>query len=77
MLLSTDYTCSLLFIALLSTINIKSIHSSGCSRIPERHGEKTPADGRFHIRILENTDKYKPGDRYTSESTSIYAFKLL
>lgn len=42
--------------------------SSRCSRIPEGYGAtKTPADGRFHIRILENTNKYVPGKTYTSK----------
>lgn len=38
-----------------------------CSRTPEGHGAlKTPADGRFHVRIAENTARYTPGLKYTS-----------
>lgn len=40
-----------------------------CSRTPVGHGpNKTPADGRFHVRISENTDKYTPGQTYTSKT---------
>lgn len=68
MLLSTDSTCSIFFIVLLLKTNIKLINSSKCNRTPEGHGAlQTPADGRFHIRILENTDKYTPGKTYTSK----------
>lgn len=45
-----------------------SLALSRCSRIPEGYGaSKTPADGRYHIRITENTNKYVPGKTYTSE----------
>lgn len=44
-----------------------------CSRTPDGHGaNKTPADGRFHVRISENTVKYTPGMTYTSECMCIY-----
>lgn len=39
-----------------------------CSRTPEGHGAmKSPADGRFHVRISESAAKYTPGKTYTSE----------
>ena len=38
-----------------------------CSRKPEGHGATdTPADGRFHIRISESSEKYTPKETYTS-----------
>lgn len=66
MFLSTDSICSTVFIVLM--FNIEIIHASKCNRTPEGHGaQQTPADGRFHIRILENTNKYTPGKTYTSK----------
>lgn len=39
-----------------------------CSRTPQGHGAtKSPSDGRFHVRISENTVKYTPGQTYTSK----------
>lgn len=66
----TDSTYSIVFTILLLNTNINLINASKCSRTPEGHGaSQTPADGRFHIRILENTEKYTPGKTYTSRST--------
>lgn len=49
-----------------------------CNRTPEGHGAvKTPADGRFHIRISENTAKYTPGKTYTSNKLFTCMFSLL
>ncbi|XP_037024402.1 spondin-1-like isoform X1 [Bradysia coprophila] len=74
MLLPTDSTCSIVFIILLLNTNVDLINSSKCNRTPEGHGAlKTPADGRFHIRILENTDKYTPGKTYTIKLEGIDA----
>lgn len=68
MLLATESACSIFVIVLVITTNIISINSSKCNRTPEGHGAlQTPADGRFHIRILENANKYTPGKTYTSK----------
>lgn len=57
----------MLWLVLIVNISLASA-STRCSRIPEGYGAtKTPADGRFHIRITENTSKYVPGKTYTSE----------
>lgn len=37
-----------------------------CDRSPEGSGaNKSPADGRFRLRISGNADKYVPGGSYT------------
>ncbi|KAG4072467.1 hypothetical protein HA402_004399 [Bradysia odoriphaga] len=65
MLLPTDSTCSIVFLILILNTNLNLINSSKCIRTPEGYGAlKTPADGRFRIRILENEDKYTPGKTY-------------
>lgn len=52
---------------LYSILNNTSV-AQKCNRTPEGHGAtKTPADGRFHIRISESTAKYTPGKTYTSK----------
>lgn len=69
MLPPTDSIYSIFLIVLLLKTNIASIKAR-CNRTPEGHGAlQTPADGRFHIRILENTEKYTPGKTYTSKLT--------
>lgn len=61
-----------LFTTTIILINISGLFFSStdaqkCNRTPEGHGAmKTPADGRFHIRIAENTARYTPGLKYTS-----------
>lgn len=40
-----------------------------CDRVPEGAGaNKSPADGRFRIRITGNPERYIPGEVYTSKS---------
>lgn len=58
------------FICIFASITfLYGTNAIKCLRTPEGHGAlKTPADGRFHIRISENTDKYTPGKTYTSKS---------
>ncbi len=68
MLLSTDSICSIFFMILLLKNNVILINSTRCSRIPDGVASpQTPSDGRFHVRILDNTDKYTPGKIYTSK----------
>lgn len=39
-----------------------------CDRVPEGAGaNKSPADGRFRIRITGNPERYIPGEVYTSK----------
>lgn len=46
-----------------------------CDRTPEGSGaSKSPADGRFRLRISGNPDKYVPGETYTSEYWLCYNF---
>lgn len=48
-----------------------------CSRTPEGRGAgKTPADGRFHVRISENTVKYTPGQMYTSKMKRVHTVQI-
>lgn len=42
---------------------------SKCDRIPENSTvNKSPADGRYKLRILGDPEKYIPGENYTSKS---------
>ncbi|KAJ6647455.1 Spondin-1 [Pseudolycoriella hygida] len=74
MFLSTDCIYSILFTLLLLKTNFKLMNAFKCSRTPEGHGaSQTPADGRFHIRIVENTNNYTPGKTYTIKIEGIDA----
>lgn len=59
---------TLFSILLLIISNIRHTYSVRCDRTPEGHGaSKSPADGRFRIRISGNPERYVPGEVYTSE----------
>lgn len=61
-------TLAVCTILICSSLTPRSVEAGKCSRTPDGHGAlKTPADGRFHIRISENTAKYTPGKTYTSK----------
>lgn len=63
--MSQNYVFTILLYLMLSNTNFSVAQK--CNRTPEGHGAtKTPADGRFHIRISESTAKYTPGKTYTS-----------
>lgn len=63
-----------IFVALTTfSLFFGTIDAQKCNRTPEGHGAmKTPADGRFHIRIAENTARYTPGLKYTSSLLKYY-----
>lgn len=78
MLLPTGSICSIFYTILLLNVHIKLINSSKCNRTPDGHGAlQTPADGRFHIRILQNTDRYTPGKNYSSQFAKKERFGLV
>lgn len=44
------------------------VSSSKCDRFPENSvNNKSPADGRYKLRILGDPDRYIPGENYTSK----------
>lgn len=58
----------LLLFIYISLCNICWVNTLKCQRTPEGHGAaKTPADGRFHIRISDTVGKYTPGRNYISK----------
>lgn len=66
---------SIAIVLLILICGEQVVWASRCSRIPEGYGAtKTPADGRYHIRIAENADKYVPGKTYTSSYCTILFF---
>lgn len=54
---------------ILVIINVIScVWSHRCSRRPEGYtAYKTPADGRFQLKISGSSTKYNPGETYMSE----------
>jgi hypothetical protein len=46
-----------------------AVSSSKCDRIPESQSaaNKSPADGRYKLRILGDPERYIPGENYTSK----------
>lgn len=53
---------------LLFIILISCAWCHRCSRKPDGYGAyKTPADGRFHLKISSGTAKYNPGETYMSK----------
>lgn len=48
---------------------ISFVYTLKCSRMPTGPGAyKTPADGRYHIRITGNPSSYTPSKNYTSNN---------
>lgn len=46
----------------------QSVGGLKCNRVPDGSTAiKSPADGRFVIRIVGNPQRYNPGDSYNSE----------
>jgi hypothetical protein len=57
-----------LFGLLVVLLNLCSITASKCDRTPEGFvASKSPANGKFRIRITGNPDRYSPGQVYQSE----------
>lgn len=57
----------LLFAAIaLLCLNINSVTAIRCDRSPEGFSaNKSPADGRFRLKITGNPERYAPGEVYT------------
>lgn len=53
---------------LIATIYISSTNASKCDRIPDGTGSsKSPPDGRFRLRIINDPVRYIPGETYKSK----------
>lgn len=51
----------------LSLIHISVVAAIRCDRNPEGFStNKSPADGRFRLKITGNPERYAPGEVYTS-----------
>ena len=60
----------LVLLVLIGTVLIatQSVGGLKCNRVPDGSTAiKSPADGRFLIRIIGNPVKYTPGESYNSE----------
>jgi hypothetical protein len=58
----------LLLIAAAALSEPLVVAAARCDREPEgRMAAKSPADGRFRIKVSGNPDKYVPGEVYTGE----------
>lgn len=54
-----------------------SVVALRCDRTPEGSGaSKSPADGRFRLRISGNPDKYVPGETYTISLVGIRSMQV-
>lgn len=66
-----SFRASLVFGLLILLVGLVGEHGTEavrCDRTPEGTGaSKSPADGRFRLRISGNPEKYVPGESYTSE----------
>lgn len=57
-----------IFIGLLCSVDYINGYALKCDRIPDGAGAtKSPADGRFRIRIEGNPERYKPNEVYNSK----------
>lgn len=61
----------LLFAAIaLLCLNVNSVTAIRCDRSPEGFSaNKSPADGRFRLKITGNPERYAPGEVYTCKQT--------
>lgn len=74
-----ELKCKLVLFTLILNIynNVDSVVGFGlrCDRTPEgATANKSPADGRFRLKINGNPEMYAPGERYTSECFNFIIF---
>jgi hypothetical protein len=67
-----EMKCKIFVFALIINVynNVDSVSGFGmrCDRTPEgTTSSKSPADGRFRLRIAGNPEHYTPGETYNSE----------
>lgn len=62
------YLCKLFVCFVFVVYETKVSNALKCDRIPEGTAAiRSPADGRFKLRILGEPDRYIPGENYTSK----------
>lgn len=67
--MSVVFRSAVLFFFVVTTIQA---YAWKCDRLPDGSGaKKSPADGRFRIRISGNPERYAPGDIYTSKTCNL------
>lgn len=60
----------ILIILLIAIADLSSSNPSKCARIPDGTGSnKSPPDGRFRLRIINDPIRYIPGETYKSKHT--------
>lgn len=62
--------CLLVLIVVITVIflEVNIVAAIRCDRNPEGFSaNKSPADGRFRLKITGNPEKYAPGETYTSK----------
>ena len=58
----------ILIILLIAIADLSSSNPSKCARIPDGTGSnKSPPDGRFRLRIINDPVRYIPGETYKSK----------
>lgn len=56
------------YCALIASCGFVVVSSSKCDRSPEASSAgKSPPDGRFRLKIINDPVRYIPGETYTSE----------
>lgn len=77
---TTTHRLLLVALVLLSVLVGQQQHTAAavrCDRTPEGSGaSKSPADGRFRLRISGNPDKYVPGESYTISLVGIRSMQV-
>lgn len=67
----------LLVLAVIAGSQLPTASAVRCDRTPEGSGaSKSPADGRFRLRISGNPDKYVPGESYTISLVGIRSMQV-
>lgn len=57
----------LFYFVLIASCGCKLVGASKCDRTPEgSSASKSPPDGRFRLRILNDPIRYMPGETYNS-----------